>query len=126
MTNRVDPDETARYELSHLDLHCLHRFLVWSTWLNSLTSILSSCLFRVPLQDNLQTCLVGLDLYCFPNVMCLSSLYAFLLLFFLRHASRSLLRFLFCLDLFFLISVYSLASSRSPLFLFRSRHCSQR
>ena len=26
MANSVDPDETARYEPSHLDLHCLHRY----------------------------------------------------------------------------------------------------
>ena len=25
--NSVDPDETARYEPSHLDLHCFHRYL---------------------------------------------------------------------------------------------------
>ena len=25
--NSVDPDETAHYEPSHLDLHCLHRYL---------------------------------------------------------------------------------------------------
>ena len=25
MTNSVDPDEKARDEPSHLDLHCLHR-----------------------------------------------------------------------------------------------------
>ena len=23
----VDPDETASYEASHLDLHCLHKYL---------------------------------------------------------------------------------------------------
>ena len=27
MTNSVDPDETTSDELSHLDLHCLHRYL---------------------------------------------------------------------------------------------------
>ena len=27
MTKSVDPDETARYEPSHLDLHYLHRYL---------------------------------------------------------------------------------------------------
>ena len=27
MTNSVDPDETARYEPSHLDLHGLQRYL---------------------------------------------------------------------------------------------------
>ena len=27
IANSVDPDEMARYEPSHLDLHCLHRYL---------------------------------------------------------------------------------------------------
>ena len=27
--NRVEPDDTAHYELSHLDLHCLQRYLYW-------------------------------------------------------------------------------------------------
>ena len=27
MANSVDPDGTARYEPSHLDLHCLHRYI---------------------------------------------------------------------------------------------------
>ena len=27
--NRVDSDETACYEPSHLDLHCLHKYLFW-------------------------------------------------------------------------------------------------
>ena len=30
MANSVDPDETARYEPSHLDLHCMHRYWFWS------------------------------------------------------------------------------------------------
>ena len=30
MANSVDPDETARYEPSHLELHCLHRYMFWS------------------------------------------------------------------------------------------------
>ena len=37
MSNSVEPDETAHYEPSHQDLHCLHRHLVWYTgmeWLN--------------------------------------------------------------------------------------------
>ena len=28
MANSVDPDETARYEPSHLDLHCLQGFFI--------------------------------------------------------------------------------------------------
>ena len=38
MANSVDPDETARHEPSHLDLHCLHRYLSWSAGLNGLKS----------------------------------------------------------------------------------------
>ena len=30
MANSLDPDETAHNEPSHLDLHCLHRYLFWS------------------------------------------------------------------------------------------------
>ena len=29
MANSVDPDETAHYERSHLDLHCLQRYQCW-------------------------------------------------------------------------------------------------
>ena len=36
MANRVYPDETAQYEPSHQDLHCLQRYLVWSTGLKGL------------------------------------------------------------------------------------------
>ena len=28
MANCVEPDETAHYEPSHQDLHCLHRYMV--------------------------------------------------------------------------------------------------
>ena len=28
MPNSVDPDEMAYYKLSHLDLHCLQRYLI--------------------------------------------------------------------------------------------------
>ena len=35
MANSVDPDEMAHYELSHLDLDCLHRYLYWSTGLKT-------------------------------------------------------------------------------------------
>ena len=37
MANDVDPIEMAHYEPSHLDLHCLQKYLSWSTglqWLN--------------------------------------------------------------------------------------------
>ena len=30
-TGNVDPDETIRYEPSLLDLHCLQKYLSWST-----------------------------------------------------------------------------------------------
>ena len=32
----MDPDETARYEPSHLDLHCLQKYLYWSTGMKGL------------------------------------------------------------------------------------------
>ena len=32
MANNADPDETAHYESSHLDLHCLGRYLYWSDY----------------------------------------------------------------------------------------------
>ena len=34
IANKIDPDEKALYEPSHLDLHCLYRYLFWSAgWL---------------------------------------------------------------------------------------------
>ena len=39
MANIVDPDETARNEPSHLDLHCLHRNLIWSVRLKGLKNM---------------------------------------------------------------------------------------
>ena len=36
MANSVDPDEMARYESSHLDLHCLYRYWFWSAGLKGL------------------------------------------------------------------------------------------
>ena len=37
MANNVDPDETTRYEPSHLDLHCLQNYLYRSTGIKGLT-----------------------------------------------------------------------------------------
>ena len=39
MANSVDPDETVLYESSHQDLHCLHRYPVWSAGLNMLSGV---------------------------------------------------------------------------------------
>ena len=36
MSNSVHPDETAHYEPSHQDVHCLHRYLLWSVGLKVL------------------------------------------------------------------------------------------
>ena len=36
MANSVDPDKTALYELSHLDLHCSHKYWFWSEGLEGL------------------------------------------------------------------------------------------
>ena len=38
MANSVDPDEKAHYEQSHLDLHCLQRFLCLSAGMEGLTT----------------------------------------------------------------------------------------
>ena len=40
MANSIDPDETAHYEPSHLDLHCLQKYLSWSNGLAGLTQLL--------------------------------------------------------------------------------------
>ena len=36
MANSVDPEETDHYEPSHLDLHCLQKYLYWSSGLKGL------------------------------------------------------------------------------------------
>ena len=36
VANNVDPDETAHYEPSHLDLHCLQNNIFWSAGLKGL------------------------------------------------------------------------------------------
>ena len=36
MAHSVERDEMAIYEPSHLDLHCLHRYLNWYTGLKGL------------------------------------------------------------------------------------------
>ena len=45
MANSLDPDETARDEPSHLDLHCLHRYLYRSTRLTGLNLFFLLLLF---------------------------------------------------------------------------------
>ena len=42
MTNSVDPDKMARNEQSHLDLHCLQRYLLWSAGLSMFSKEVSS------------------------------------------------------------------------------------
>ena len=44
MASIVDPDEMAHYEPSHLDLHCLHRYLYQSTGLKGLRGVLQQIL----------------------------------------------------------------------------------
>ena len=39
MENSIDPDETAHDEPSHLDLHCLHKYLFWSDRLKGLNRV---------------------------------------------------------------------------------------
>ena len=50
MVNSVDPDEMARYEPSHLDLHCLHRYWLWSAGLKGVASPLVSHLTHIMLK----------------------------------------------------------------------------
>ena len=40
MANRADPDETARNEPSHLDLHRLQRYIYWSAGMKMLDILL--------------------------------------------------------------------------------------
>ena len=40
MASSVDPDETARYESSHLVPHCLQIYLYWSLGIKGLVSYL--------------------------------------------------------------------------------------
>ena len=44
--SKTGSDEMAHYELSHLDLHCLHRYWFWSARLKELTLLLlnTTCL----------------------------------------------------------------------------------
>ena len=45
MANSVDPDEMAHYEPSHLELHCLQRYLLWSARLKGFKT--SSAVYRL-------------------------------------------------------------------------------
>ena len=59
MANSVDPDETARYKPSHLNLHCLHRYLFWSAGLKGFKSLLFSFLMSFSLLKGFVTELVS-------------------------------------------------------------------
>ena len=39
MANSGDSDETVHHEPSHLDLHCLHKYLFWSVRLKGQTRL---------------------------------------------------------------------------------------
>ena len=67
MANSVDPDETARYELSHLDLHCFQSYLYWSVGMKGLTLGLRpargwgfypkrTCSFKIKFMDATMPC----------------------------------------------------------------------
>ena len=45
IVNSAVPDGTARYEQCHLELHCLLRYLIWSTELKGLndTEEIATC-----------------------------------------------------------------------------------
>ena len=51
MPNSVDPDETAPYEPSHQDLHCLQRYLYWSIGLKGL--IMGGIIRNAPVDSKL-------------------------------------------------------------------------
>ena len=48
MANIEDPNETVRSEPSHLDLHCLQRYLYWSAGLKELTHFRLNKLYAPP------------------------------------------------------------------------------
>ena len=59
MTNSVDPDETARNEPFHLDLHYLQRYLYWFVWMKGLMTkysyikkILKVVVHHCPMKSN--------------------------------------------------------------------------
>ena len=56
MTHSVDPDEMAHYELSHLDLHWLHRYMFWSARLK-----------RSRRMDTLSVEAAMLNCFCLPS-----------------------------------------------------------
>ena len=49
IANSIDPYETARYEPSHLDLHCLRRYLNGSVWIEmlKLNAVIAVCILLV-------------------------------------------------------------------------------
>ena len=68
MANSVDPDGTARHEPSHLDLHCLHRYLFWSAGLRGLvqkclTCINKSLVFPIFLVIDLKTLTMKIHIF---------------------------------------------------------------
>ena len=52
MANSVNPDETAHYEPSHLDLHYLQRYLIWSAGLKGKMSLFTFLFKRKQLKLN--------------------------------------------------------------------------
>ena len=53
MENYVDPVETAHYKLFHLDLHCLQRYMYWSTGMKGLKWQHKSELYLIQITLNL-------------------------------------------------------------------------
>ena len=47
MADSVDSDEMAHYELSHLDLHCLQRYLCWSAEMKRLLYYMQIFVFQI-------------------------------------------------------------------------------
>ena len=55
MANSEDPDEMAHNEPSFPELHCLHRYLVWSTGLKGLNCFCCCCFFVFVFFDLIRT-----------------------------------------------------------------------
>ena len=49
MANNVDPDETARYKPSDLDLHGLHRYVFWAEKVKALNKVVADNILKLTL-----------------------------------------------------------------------------
>ena len=87
IANSVDPDETAHYEPSHLDLHCLQRYRVWFTTLEGLI-----CLHTFTLSlstDSTFSTVILFDSLSSPFLAFAHSIVVFIVLIYELHMSSS-------------------------------------